>query len=243
MTDHQSRGNRHDAAVVHRGVGFRTQRGIPLWATHGRLIGHHPCVNADWSGWRQEIFGDPYPVWHDGPNFSELLRAARRDRTEVARMLRAGLAAHDPVAAQSLAELAEARLAPADAADQLRTAARSATGEFMISVAGALHVLTGDAAWATRIAEVLRDDDSAEVRFQAAMALAVFRPTRVLVGALAAAVNDPAYPVRYHAATTLIRYAGGTAGFPDGPGLFAKLTSEDPGLWQAAAAELAARAW
>jgi hypothetical protein len=205
------------------------------------VIRHDPRVNADdWSRWRQETFGDPYLVWHDGPNFAAMLSAARRDRALVARMLQAGLAAEDPVAARGLAELAEAGLAPRDAADVLRRHEGAASGVFLIRVAEALHVLTGDASWAARIAGVLRGDDSELVRLDAAIALAGFPPVAVAVAALTAAVNDPAYLVRYHAATTLVRYAGGPGDFADGPGLFAKITSDDPGLWHAAAAELAA---
>jgi HEAT repeat protein len=198
-------------------------------------------VDADyWSRWRQETFSGPYPGWYDGPDFAALLAAARRDPAHVARMLRAGLAAEDPLAARGLAELADAGSAPADAADTLRRAAGTATGEFLIRVAEALYVLTADPAWADRIAEVLGEDQPESVRLEAAMALAGFPPRRAPVAALAAAVTDPAYPVRYHAATTLIRYAGGTGGFVDGPGLFAALGSDDPGRWRAAAAELVA---
>jgi hypothetical protein len=197
-------------------------------------------VDADWSRWRQEIFGDPYLVWHDGPDFSAMLAAARYDRVHVARMLRAGLAAEDALAAQGFAELADAGLAPDDAADLLRRAAATAGGELLIRLAEALYVLTADPSWANRIVEVLRDDDSELVRLGAAIALAGFPPAPALVAALAAAVHDDAYLVRYHAATTLVHYAGGTGDFRDGPGLFAKITSEDPSQWRSAAAELAA---
>jgi hypothetical protein len=197
-------------------------------------------VDVDWSRWRQEIFGDPYLVWHDGPEFTAMLAAVRRDPAHVARMLRAGLAADDPLAAQGLRQLAEAGLAPADAVEVLRRAAAAASGVLLIRIAEALYVLTAAPSWADRIVEVLRGDESEFVRLDAAIALAGFPPAAGLVAALATAVNDEAYLVRYHAATTLIRYAGGTAGFSDGPGLFAKITSEDPALWRAAADELAA---
>jgi hypothetical protein len=197
-------------------------------------------VDAEWSRWRQEIFGDPYLVWHDGPDFSAMLSAARYDRAHVARQLRAGLAEADPLAAQGFAQLADARLAPADAADLLRRAAAGASGRFLIRVAEALHVLTTDPSWSDRIVDVLRHDDSEFVRLDAAIALAGFPPAANSVAALAVAVNDEAYLVRYHAATTLIQYAGGTGGFADGPGLFARITSEDPAQWRSAADELAA---
>jgi hypothetical protein len=196
-------------------------------------------VDVDWSRWRQEIFGDPYLVWHDGPDFSAMLAAARHDRADVARMLRAGLAAGDSLAAQGFAQLADAGLAPADAGELLRRAAATSGGEFLIRIAEALYVLTADPSWGNRIVDVLRDGDSEFVRLDAAIALANFPPAPGLVRALAVAVTDAAYLVRYHAATTLIRYAGGMAGVGDGPALFAKITSEDPGQWRTAADELA----
>jgi hypothetical protein len=199
-------------------------------------------VETEWSHWRQEIFGDPYLVWHDGPDFTTMLAAARFDPAAVARMLRSGLADDDPLAAQGFAELAAAGLAPPDAASLLRTAAASASGLLLIRLAEALYALTLDPSWAGRVVSVLRDDDSEFVRLDAAIALAGFPPRTDLVAALSDAVRDPAYLVRYHAATTLIRYGGGTGDLSDGPALFAKITSDDPAQWRAAAAELAAHA-
>ncbi|GIF00606.1 hypothetical protein [Paractinoplanes rishiriensis] len=197
-------------------------------------------MDADWSRWRQEIFGDPYLVWHDGPDFSAMLAAARYDPAHVARMLRAGLDAGDSLAAQAFAQLAEEGLAPADTVDLLRRAAVPADGELLIRIAEALYVLTADPSWSGHIVRVLRDGDSEFVRLDAAIALANFPPSPALVTALAEAVNDTAYLVRYHSATTLIKYAGGMSRFGDGPALFAKITSEDPAQWRLAADELAA---
>ena len=78
--------------------------------------------DGQYGQWRREIFGDPYVVWHEGPGFEALVEAARREPGVVERMLRAGLAEGDTVAAQSFGALAEAGLAPADAVSILRTA-------------------------------------------------------------------------------------------------------------------------
>ncbi|GAB2578549.1 hypothetical protein Aab01nite_09380 [Paractinoplanes abujensis] len=197
--------------------------------------------DAEWQRWRREMFGDPYVVWHEGPRFEALTEAARRDPRKVERMLRAGLAAGDTVAAQSFTGLAAAGLAPADAVSILRTALIRATDEFRIRVAEALHALTGDPGWATPIAEVLADAPSEFVRLDAATALAGFPPSSALVRTLAAAVRDPEYLVRYHAANTLLRWSGDRRRVDGVPALLEKITDRAEVAWRAAADELTAR--
>ena len=197
-------------------------------------------METEWSRWRRDIFGDPYLVWHDGPDFTAMLAAARSDPPAVARMLQAGLAERDSLAALGFASLAEAGLAPADAADLLRAAAASADGELLIRVAQALWASTGDPAWASAILPVLHADGSEFVRLDAAMALAGFPPAPGLIAEVARAVReDAAYLVRYHAANTLIRYAGGRGDISDRPSLFALVSGDDPAGWRAAAEQLA----
>jgi hypothetical protein len=197
--------------------------------------------NAEWQRWRREIFGDPYVERHDGPEFAALIAAARTSPKTVERMLRAGLAAGDPLAAQSFTALASAGLAPADAVSILRTALIRARDEFRIRVAEALYALTRDPGWATAVAGVLAEARSEFVRLDAAIALAGFVPTVGLVRALAAAVSDPEYRVRYHAANTLLRWAGDRRQVDGVPALFEKITAEAEGAWRDAADELAAR--
>jgi hypothetical protein len=197
--------------------------------------------NAEWQRWRREIFGDPYVERHDGPEFAALIAAARTSPKTVERMLRAGLAAGDPLAAQSFTALASAGLAPADAVSILRTALIRARDEFRIRVAEALYALTRDPGWATAVAGVLAEARSEFVRLDAAIALAGFVPTVGLVRALAAAVSDPEYLVRYHAANTLLRWAGDRRQVDGVPALFEKITAEAEGAWRDAADELAAR--
>ena len=90
--------------------------------------------DTEWQRWRREIFGDPPQAWHEGTRFTALIDAARRQPRTVERMLRAGLAAADTVAAQSFTALAAAGLAPADAVSILRTALIRAEGTFRIRV-------------------------------------------------------------------------------------------------------------
>ncbi|MBL7258703.1 HEAT repeat domain-containing protein [Paractinoplanes lichenicola] len=197
--------------------------------------------DAEWRQWRREMFGDPYVVWHEGPQFAALLEAARREPRRVERMLRAGLAAGDTVAAQSFTGLAAAGLAPADAVSILRTGLIRATDEFRIRVAEALHALTGDPGWATPIAEVLTEATSELVRLDAAIALASFPPNSSLIQTLATAVVDPEYLVRYHAANTLLRWSGDPRQVDGVPTLLEKITDRAEGAWRAAADELTAR--
>jgi hypothetical protein len=52
------------------------------------------------------MFGDPFMVWHDGPDFTALLAAARSNARSVPRMLAAGISAGDPLPAEAVTVLA-----------------------------------------------------------------------------------------------------------------------------------------
>lgn len=163
------------------------------------------------------MFGDPYSVAHDGPEFTRLLDLAETAPDEVARMVAAGVQAGDPVAAQSLAALAAEGKAPEGAVALLRGVAPGAAGTFLVRVAQALHVLTGDGSWADPLVSVLASGAWKGIRLDAAIALADFPPTPRLIEALGQAVRDPEYLVRYHASNTLLRYAGHDTGIADLP--------------------------
>ncbi|HET6479441.1 MAG TPA: HEAT repeat domain-containing protein [Actinoplanes sp.] len=197
--------------------------------------------DVEWKRWRREIFGDPDEVWHEGPEFASLVDAARARPKAVERMLRAGLEAGDSLAAQSFTALAAAGLAPPDAVSILRAALVRAQDEFRLRVAEALYAFTRDPGWATPVAGVLAGSPSGFVRLDAAIALAGFGPTTALVRALAAAVSDPEYLVRYHAANTLLRWSGERGQVDTRPALLAKISDEAETSWRAAAEELTAR--
>jgi hypothetical protein len=182
-------------------------------------------MNAEdsWTEWRRRVFGDPYLVWHDGPYFDHLLDLAGTAPAEVTRMLAAGLDAGDPLAAQSITALAAEAKAPEESVALLRAAVPDATGTFLVRVAQALHVLTGDESWADPVASVLASDAWRGIRLDAATALADFHPTPHLIQILGEAVRDPEYLVRYHAANTLLRYAGHNTRIADHPDLFGKI--------------------
>lgn len=198
--------------------------------------------DAEWDRWRRAVFGDPYLVWHDGPDFTAMLDRARSDPAMVVGMLRAGLAAGDELAAQGVRELAAAGLAPAAAPAFLRDAVPGAADDFLIRLSEALFAVTGDPSWAAPIASVLRTARSEFTRLAAARALAGFPPAGTMVDALADAVQDPEYLVRFHAANTLLRYAGDPRDITDRPELFERIVgSAERQSWRAAAQELAAR--
>ncbi|MFF5078277.1 HEAT repeat domain-containing protein [Actinoplanes sp. NPDC000266] len=193
---------------------------------------------VEWETWRREVFGDPYP----DPDFAGLLTAVRADPRTVERMLRAGLSAGDPLAAQSFTALAAEGRAPADAVSYLRGALHGTSGAMRIRVAEALYTITGDPSWSRPIVGVLSAAASSEfARLDAAIALARFPPNSALVTALAAAVRDPEYLVRYHAASTLLRYAGDRRPPESVPALFDRLTAAAEQQWRSAADELEAR--
>lgn len=162
----------------------------------------------EWRRWRRAIFGDPYLVWHDGPQFTGLLNAARADPATVEAMLAAGLLDRDPVAAQSFVALKSAGLVTARSVALLEAAAaQSAPDVFLVDVATALYRLTGAESWAGPITSVLQTARFWGHRVDAAIALAEFTPTVELVQVLSHAVCDREYLVRYHAANGLLRYA------------------------------------
>jgi hypothetical protein len=203
-------------------------------------------MTRDWRGWSNDVFGDPYLVWHDGPDFRRLLTLPS---DEVARMLPIGIAAEDPVAAEAIHALADAGKTPAEAEELLRTAAAKATETFLVRVAQALYVLTGDESWAEPIASVLASNAFWSVRIDAAIALAGFPPTPALIATLGAGVRDEEYLVRCHSANTLLRYASrakrlsNIRDVTDRPTLFAKIVSDaGPELWREAATQLTAAA-
>jgi HEAT repeat protein len=171
------------------------------------MTGYSQPVDSDlWTAWRDDVFGDPYLVWHDGPDFRRLRKLAKAAPADVARMLAAGVAESDPVAAVAIAVLAEKGMTPEGAEALLRDAAPAATGIFLVRLAQAMFVLTGEQSWAEPIAAVLTSDAFWGVRIDAAMALADFVPAPKLVEALNEAVRDPEYLVQYHAENTLRTY-------------------------------------
>jgi hypothetical protein len=194
-------------------------------------------TGEEYRTWERGAFGDPYLVWHDGPDFTRLVALARVDLPAVGRMLAHGVCSGSTVAAASYEALAGIGLVPDGALDVLLAAVPVALGAFRVGVAEALHALTRDESWSEPIVSVLTAPSPFD-RLDAALALARFTPTAHLVEALARAVADPEYLVRYHAANTLLRYAGLEQSVSDLPEIFQQITHDDPARWQSAAEQL-----
>jgi hypothetical protein len=154
---------------------------------------------VEWTDWRQDVFGDPYLVWHEGTDLEQL---THRPLDEVTRMLQLGLRAGDHVAAQAYGHLSGLGRAPEDPETLLRSVVATAEGAFLVAVAQALHVVTGDEEWAKPVVAVLGSNEE-HVSYKAAIALNDFESTPYVVEALRAAVRTGEYLTRYHAEALL----------------------------------------
>ena len=193
---------------------------------------------SEWWDFRREVFGDPYHVWHDGPSFELLLRA---DLAVVKTLLPQGIREGDDVAAMAYAALFDAGVPVDDAVPLLVSALPDAQGRFKVAVAGALHRLTGSAEWSAPIVAVLQGPESEFERLTAAIALTDFPPTAELILVVAGAVRDHAYLVRYHAARTLLAYAGRRPPYNIPKRIFDRLAPDDAtAQWEEAARMLLA---
>jgi hypothetical protein len=194
---------------------------------------------GEWAQFRDDVFGDPYTVWHDGPDFTRMLALGRTKPDTVAGMLRTGVEAGDALAALSIAALANAGLAPAGALDVLEAAAPDASGTFAVRVAQARYALTGDGSSAAAVVDVLTSAPHWTERIDAAIAIGEFAPSAELVDALVRGVQDTEYLVRYHSANSLLRLAGRPPEIAEHRELFAKITGPGTGgAWLDVAREL-----
>lgn len=196
-----------------------------------------------WAEVRDELFGEPYMVWHDGPEFSGLREAWRAEPEALLEQLFAGMAEGDGLASQSLAELD-----PAPTGETLKAVvakleehlAGSPPGA-RVQIGMALVRLTGDATWALPVAQVL---DGGALHWgdqiDAAMALRDVDPTPELRTALLHGVVDPEYLVRYHSANTLRHWNGLEGAVESDEAMFADLTKDDDAAaWKRVADRLA----
>jgi hypothetical protein len=161
-----------------------------------------------WAAFTRRDFGEPFYVWHDGPSFDVVRAHWESDPRTVDLMLRTGVRLRDPLAAAAMGALFVGGLHSDEYTQGLIAALADATGHFRIAAAEALIALTGNQQWADDIVSVLQDDKSPFVRPKAARALALVDPTAAVVDALARAVSDPDYFVRYHAANSPLSQSG-----------------------------------
>ena len=190
-----------------------------------------------WDDFRLEAFGEPYMVWHDGPDFSEFIAKAGDPATTT--LVLEGLTAGDALAAQAIGEAGMTALVP-----QLTAECGFHGGTFQVRAAESLTKLTGDQSWGSKVAEVLIHPKTTywNDRVDAAMALSRFAPTPELIAALAEGVEDPEYLVRYHSSNSLLTYAGKPAEISSDDELFGLITDDAAAQHTAASVKLAAAA-
>lgn len=201
-------------------------------------------VGRPWADVREELFGEPYMVWHDGPDFSLLREAWTREPDALLEQLFSGMAEGDALAARSLSELEPAPVGAAATRviEVLKTHAPTAPPSARVQIGLTLYKLTGDPRWSEPIVRVLDGALHWSDRIDAAIALREVPATPEFRAALLRNVEDDDYLVRYHSATTLLRWAGIEATVEDHDdelfGLIAK--DDDPESWKRAAQSLAA---
>jgi hypothetical protein len=198
---------------------------------------------SEWAAFRQEVFGDPYLVWHDGADFGEIAARFRDDPTLVLRMLRAGIEEDDAVAAEAARHLEPSPEQVAELRGLLEQELGSASGGTRSELATSLHALGGPAELARHVVDVLLGVDHWGVRLDAAIRLASFAPTPELVEGAAAGVRDADYLVRFHSANTLLHWAGRTGDISEDRELFGLLVDDGgPEGWAEVARRLSAAA-
>ena len=198
-------------------------------------------AGRSWEDVRNELFGEPYMVWHDGPEFSGLREAWRTEPEALLDQLFAGMAEGDALAAQALSELEPAPTG--EMRDRviamLEKHVVASPPYAQVQLGLTLYKLTGDAKWTKPIVEVLDGAVHWSSRIDAAIALRQVQPAPELKKALLTAAQSNDYLVRYHSATTLRRWAGVSTDLENDDILFSQLVrDDDPAAWKQVAIAL-----
>lgn len=204
-----------------------------------------PDAGADptWAQYREDAFGEPYYVWHDGPDFNVFKQKWLAEPELATRMLMQGVSEGDALAAETIRELDLTPEQRSHFTATLLAVAMTRHGGVRIAALRSLFDLTGDPSHATGLLEELDGAAHWGDRLDAARALTVFPATAANVAGVAVAVaHDEDYLVRYHSANTLLAWAGDDREIEDHDDLFGLITEDaKPGAWAEASAQLAAR--
>ncbi len=197
-----------------------------------------------WSEARERMFGEPYMVWHDGPEFSGLREEWKRDPEALLELLFEGMAEDDALAGQSFAELE-----PAPTGEQAIRVIQKLTEHLptsgpsaVVQISRTLFRLTGTPVTMQPILDVLDSSVHWGDRINAAIALRDFPPSDAGRACLLRNVQAEDYLVRYHSASTFLAWAGVETKIEDDDELFTLLVKdEDPDAWAEVAAALEKR--
>jgi hypothetical protein len=190
------------------------------------------------------MFGEPYMVWHDGPEFSGLREEWKRDPEALLELLFEGMAENDALASQAFAELDPAPTGELalrvleKLTEHLSTSGPSA----VVQISRTLFRLTGTPVTMQPILNVLDSAVHWGDRIDAAIALRDFPPSDAGKECLLRNVQAEDYLVRYHSASTLLAWAGSETPIEDDDELFTLLVKDEaPDAWAQVAEALARR--
>jgi hypothetical protein len=173
--------------------------------------------SAEWQRWSRETL----PVGPDGVDFARIKKLATTDAAITERMLRLGLAACDPLAAQAItvtkfrllhpelralleqAGPAGALVRAGGAAGAPGAAAVARFAAFRVDVVRAANAVDPGGDYGAYLTPLLADRDR-NVRISAAMGARRFRKDGVTKALLDTVRRDKEYLVRYHAAQSLL---------------------------------------
>ena len=165
-------------------------------------------AQMSWSQWSETAFGTPYEVWHDGLNIYQAVTTFAGSPELASAMLLEGIGEHDALAAKVVDALVASGHPVPSLVAALRAVHDKGGWDFAIASASALYRETREDTWDGWLLRALSEGPSWSFRIDAAIALRGFAASPTRIEALAAGIGDAEYLVRYHCATTLLRYAG-----------------------------------
>ncbi len=157
--------------------------------------------SSAWKNFIASYFGDPYLMWHDGPDPSAIDRLTVEEKAVAEEMLLASVGGM--WSADGLEKLGSKRGITAMEA----ALAKETHDPSRIRLADAIMHLTHDGTHLPILLKCLRASKTEDGRLEAAMYLGKY-PNPEVVEALFAAVLDPSYLVRYHACNSLLEIHG-----------------------------------
>ncbi len=178
-----------------------------------------------WDAWREETFGTPYMVWHDGIDPGWFSSLSPEERQRVIALLPEGIAARDWLAA-----VAARVLGAVDQVPPLEETLADAGGRLAVEAARAVLALGGDERRARRALLRARFAPGWAERMDVVIGMRHFAGDDTVAALLEHVAGDPDYLVRYHAAESLLRLGGIRPGsIRDHPEIFGDLAADGDG--------------